>query len=449
MARPTRTFTGQEGQRATGSAGPDPIRRDFDAIFAMFNPEATLPTGEAGGIDASENMKAVQLDPNHEPDADAGKIPTILSGIVNRLKAITGMPDWKNTPPTTLAGVHNQVNNITVNQNQAPQSDTGNLQQMLSWIVNRLRAITGREDWKDDPGVTLQDISDKASHDDISFHAIAKSGVHGVGNAFVAKTSRSDQWPSWNDIPDKPTSFPVGPHQHSAQDIISGQLPPERIGNLPASKVTSGQFDPARIPNLPASKVTSGTFSQDRLPKASTSQQGIVQLTNSRSSTSETLAVTAKALNDHRTSADHDGRYYTKQEVDQRIQNLSQVGLQVYRGTTNVPRSSSRFIPFQEAIFDTHNVFESETSEIPVPASGIYLVHFRCNISASVAGSWRVYFSRNGIRLERHQGAGGDIINESLVVNLSSQDYIQVEVYNPHSDHSLEVRWAYLSLVRL
>lgn len=322
MARPTRTFTGQEGQRATGSAGPDPIRRDFDAIFAMFNPEATLPTGEAGGIDASENMKAVQLDPNHEPDADAGKIPTILSGIVNRLKAITGMPDWKNTPPTTLAGVHNQVNNITVNQNQSPQSDTGNLQQMLSWIVNRLRAITGREDWKDDPGVTLQDISDKASHDDISFHAIAKSGVHGVGNAFVAKTSRSDQWPSWNDIPDKPTSFPTGPHQHSAQDIISGQLPPERIGNLPASKVTTGQFDAARIPNLPASKITSGTFDAARLPKASTSQQGIVQLTNSRSSASETLAVTAKALNDHRNSADHDGRYYTKAQVDQMIGGL-------------------------------------------------------------------------------------------------------------------------------
>jgi len=42
-----------------------------------------------------------------------------------------------------------------------------------------------------------------------------------------------------------------------------------------------------------------------------------VQLTNSRSSTSETLAVTAAALNAHRTSADHDDRYYTKQQVDQ------------------------------------------------------------------------------------------------------------------------------------
>src|SRR5690606_6435172 len=319
MARPTRTFTGQEGQRATGSAGPDPIRRDFDAIFAMFNPEATLPTGEAGGIDASENMKAVLVDQNQAPEADSGKIPTLLSGIVNRIKAITGMPDWKNTPPTTLAGVHNQVNNITVDQSKRPESDTGNIQQLLSWIVNRLKAITGRDDWKDDPGVTLQDITDKASHDDISFHALAKSGVHGVGQQYVAKTSRSDQWPSWNDIPDKPSTFPAGPHQHSAQDIITGQFPPERIGNLPASKITSGQFDPDRIPNLPASKITSGIFDAARLPKASTSQAGIVQLTNSRSSTSETLAVTAKALNDHRNSADHDGRYPTRAEVEKLV----------------------------------------------------------------------------------------------------------------------------------
>src|SRR5690606_7346656 len=188
-----------------------------------------------------------------------------------------------------------------------------------SWLANRVKEIIGKDDWKADPGVSLQDLSEKASHDDISFHALAKSGVHGVGNAFVAKTSRPDQWPSWNDIPDKPTSFPVGPHQHSAQDVITGQFPPERIGNLPASKITSGQFDPERIPNLPASKITSGTFDAARLPAASLSQRGIVQLTNSRSSTREDLALTAKAMNDHRASADHDDRYYTKAQVDQLV----------------------------------------------------------------------------------------------------------------------------------
>jgi len=307
----------------------------------MFNPEATLPTGEAGGIDASENMKAVQVDQNQAPEADAGKIPTLLSGIVNRIKAITGMPDWKNTPPTTLAGVHNQVNNITVDQSKRPESDTGNIQQLLSWIVNRLKAITGRDDWKEDPGVTLQDITDKASHDDISFHSLAKSGVHGVGQQYVAKTSRSDQWPSWSDIPDKPSTFPAGPHQHSAQDIITGTFDVARIPNLPASKVTSGQFDAARIPNLPASKITSGTFDAARLPKASTSQAGIVQLTNSRSSTSETLAVTARALNDHRNSADHDGRYYTKAQIDSMIGSGSGSISLVASGTVSIFRIRS------------------------------------------------------------------------------------------------------------
>src|SRR5690606_29352083 len=86
--------------------------------------------------------------------------------------------------------------------------------------------------------------------------------------------------------------------------------------NLPASKITSGQFSPDLIPNLPASKITSGTFDRARLPAASPSQPGIVQLTNSRSSTSEPRAVTAAALNAHRTSADHDDRYYTKSQVD-------------------------------------------------------------------------------------------------------------------------------------
>ncbi len=390
MARPTRTFTGQEGQRATGSAGPDPIRRDFDAIFAMFNPEATLPTGEAGGIDASENMKAVQVDQNQAPEADAGKIPTLLSGIVNRIKAITGMPDWKNTPPTTLAGVHNQVNNITVDQSKRPESDTGNIQQLLSWIVNRLKAITGRDDWKEDPGVSLQDITDKASHDDISFHSLAKSGVHGVGQQYVAKTSRSDQWPSWNDIPDKPSTFPVGPHQHSAQDIITGTFDVARIPNLPASKVTSGQFDAARIPNLPASKITSGTFDAARLPKASTSQAGIVQLTNSRSSTSETLAVTAKALNDHRNSADHDGRYYTKAQVDSLIQTQTHATRFQVSGNIQeiyVPSNSSVILQLLDIIVPAGKRLVLKRARYWLgTASGIYL-HVT-NTSITPTRSW-------------------------------------------------------------
>lgn len=62
------------------------------------------------------------------------------------------------------------------------------------------------------------------------------------------------------------------------------------------------------------------------VPFASTSAPGIVQLNNTTSSTSTTVAATASAvkavndaLNTHKTSGDHDGRYYTKAQTDARI----------------------------------------------------------------------------------------------------------------------------------
>src|SRR5690606_27473365 len=50
----------------------------------------------------------------------------------------------------------------------------------------------------------------------------------------------------------------------------------------------------------------------DDLPSASTAAKGIVQLTDSRTSASQVLALTAKAMNDHRGSGDHDGRYFRR-----------------------------------------------------------------------------------------------------------------------------------------
>src|SRR5690554_5467498 len=56
MAKPTREFSVDVGQKSMGVAGPDFIERDLDKLFAMFDPNKSLPTGEQGGI-GSENMK--------------------------------------------------------------------------------------------------------------------------------------------------------------------------------------------------------------------------------------------------------------------------------------------------------------------------------------------------------------------------------------------------------
>jgi len=50
-------------------------------------------------------------------------------------------------------------------------------------------------------------------------HDVA-TGVHGVGSGYICKTSRSDQKPSWGDIPDKPSEFPPESHTHYKGDIV-------------------------------------------------------------------------------------------------------------------------------------------------------------------------------------------------------------------------------------
>ncbi len=90
----------------------------------------------------------------------------------------------------------------------------------------------------------------------------------------------------WADITGKPATFTPSTHSHGDADI----------NGLDASAVTTGSFAAARIPSLDASKIGSGTVSAARLPDASTSAQGVVQLSTSTSSTSTSTAATPSAV---------------------------------------------------------------------------------------------------------------------------------------------------------
>ena len=79
---------------------------------------------------------------------------------------------------------------------------------------------------------------------------------------------------SWNDLTDKPSTFPPAAH------------------NQAASTITSGTFDAARIPSLAASKITAGTFAGQVVANASGQDAGSYVLRNSKlSATAETPTV--------------------------------------------------------------------------------------------------------------------------------------------------------------
>lgn len=86
-------------------------------------------------------------------------------------------------------------------------------------------------------------------------------------NRVTNKPDQATRWPSWSEVTDKPSAFPPSAHSHAASD----------------------------------------------LPSATTSEKGIVRLTSSTSSDSETLAATAKAVKaafDRAVTAENNAKAY-------------------------------------------------------------------------------------------------------------------------------------------
>lgn len=160
--------------------------------------------------------------------------------------------------------------------------------------------------------------------------------------------------------------------------LKSVQITPSLIGAATASHSHS------------ASDITSGVMSTSRLPSASTSGPGIVQLTTSRTSTSTSLALTASAMNDHRNSGDHDGRYYTKSEVDSRIAGAASATI-IAQGTVSVNRQGgSVSVPLDYG--DNHAFYVPSV----VMAYSSYYPH-----------TLQLYERAQGTALDQSQGVGG------------------------------------------
>ncbi len=246
MAKPKRTFSADVGQRSVGAAGPDQIEYDLDNAFAMFDPAATLRDGSPGGIN-TENIRSGAVtddiigsrtvDQNiATAESNTGTLTQLLSWIVKHIKAIKGsVTNWYDAAATSLSTLWSKFDAATghkhtgaandapqigtdgiadgavtdakigsraINQAQTPQ-DVGQLAVLLSGLANRIKAITGKLDWKTDPATTLEaakaHMDAPAPHSGhetpagaqakVDAHSAVASGVHGVGSGAVVGTT--------------------------------------------------------------------------------------------------------------------------------------------------------------------------------------------------------------------------------------------------------------------
>jgi len=167
-----------------------------------------------------------------------------------------------NAPPNSVNDA--AIGSRTPDQSQVPASPgTGTLTQLISWLANRIKAITGKTNWWDTPPTTLQAAkthmdaaAPHSGHETPSgaqtkanaaeanakgytdTHAEAKD-THGAGAGYyVAKTSRSDQFPAWDDVKGKPSTFPPSAHTHAGSDITSKVASASAADTVPWSGVS-------------------------------------------------------------------------------------------------------------------------------------------------------------------------------------------------------------------
>ncbi|RCX20870.1 tail-collar fiber protein [Anaerobacterium chartisolvens] len=93
---------------------------------------------------------------------------------------------------------------ITVNQSQVPTSPgNGNISNLFSWIANRIKTITGRDNWWEAPAITLEGLANKQNLN--AFLDIDTSDPRWTGS----KKADANCWNGWSIYANTSTSATV------------------------------------------------------------------------------------------------------------------------------------------------------------------------------------------------------------------------------------------------
>src|SRR5690606_9128138 len=82
----------------------DEVNENFDRLYDEFN----------GRVD-DVNLGTRTINDQQAPNSNTGSLTTLLSGLANRIKTITGKPTWRDNPDKTLAQLSQHADSMLVN----------------------------------------------------------------------------------------------------------------------------------------------------------------------------------------------------------------------------------------------------------------------------------------------------------------------------------------------
>lgn len=152
-----------------------------------------------------------------------------------------------------------KIGNRTLNQSLASPANSGPLTSLLSWLAGRIKAITGKANWYDNPATSLEaakaHMDSKANPHQVTYDqtgAAPASHTHPWADVSGKPTTfppSSHQHP-WSEVTGKPTTFTPTAHQHAGSDITSAVPDSSKLGGVSASSYSRKDQDETRNANL-------------------------------------------------------------------------------------------------------------------------------------------------------------------------------------------------------
>lgn len=199
MAKPKRTFSADVGQRSVGAAGPDQIEYDLDNLFAALDPNDTFKDGSPGGI-TTENMRNNAVTDAilgnrtvdqaiADPESNTGTLTQLLSWIVKHIKAVKGnVTNWYDAAASSISALWAKFHATTGHkhtgaENDAPKIDHADL------LNKGLYTHAQLDQHVDATAPHTGHETPAGAQAKVDTHAGLASGVHGVGSGAVVGTT--------------------------------------------------------------------------------------------------------------------------------------------------------------------------------------------------------------------------------------------------------------------